>query len=401
MDDSLMDGGTSTKNTQQKGGMKVGTAPCDLQQRLAAAFEEHNEKFYKMLDKADGPRHQQKPFPRFELSNCTDTVAHSSLESDQGSVVTSQVNEPNITLNDVHLPRILLAGVQKSGSTALSDFVHRAGACLSRPDPSQEKEEKEVHFFDNNMYMKGINFYSKLFAHCKNMSLSVDATPETFLFPRRVKEVYDLAGKRALEELKIIIVVREPVARELSLYNHLADACSGDDLKKCWARDQMIKSHNESGGQLRTFPEYAHHQFGDYIIDHLPIYKKEWLTGWYGEKFENWFRHFDRKQILVVSYSELKQDESSFLKRVVSFLNLDVDPTMIQSGTKIVNAHNIPRKIKLPPCDVQDRMAKMFMPSNDKFFMMMNYGEEGPPMEQRPFPRFMLSNCTTNKEYES
>ena len=232
VDDSLIDGGTSSKNTQQKGGMKVSTAPCDLQQRLAAAFEEHNEKFYKILDKADGPRHQQKPFPRFELSNCTDTVAHSSLESDQGSVVTTQVNEPNITLNDVHLPRILLAGVQKSGSTALSDFVHRAGACLSRPDPSQEKEEKEVHFFDNNiMYMKGIDYYSKLFAHCKNMSVAVDATPETFLFPRRVKEVYDLAGKRALEELKIIIVVREPVARELSLYNHLADACSGDDLK--------------------------------------------------------------------------------------------------------------------------------------------------------------------------
>ena len=53
VDDSLMDGGTSTINTQQKGGMKVSAASCDLQQRLAAAYEEHNEKFYKMLDKAD------------------------------------------------------------------------------------------------------------------------------------------------------------------------------------------------------------------------------------------------------------------------------------------------------------------------------------------------------------
>ena len=55
--------------------MKVSTASCDLQQRLAAAFKERNEKFYKMLDEADGPRHQQKPFPQFELSNCTDTSA--------------------------------------------------------------------------------------------------------------------------------------------------------------------------------------------------------------------------------------------------------------------------------------------------------------------------------------
>ena len=37
--------------------MKVSAAPCDLQQRLAEAYEEHNEKFYNMLDKADGPKH--------------------------------------------------------------------------------------------------------------------------------------------------------------------------------------------------------------------------------------------------------------------------------------------------------------------------------------------------------
>ena len=70
-----MDGGSSTKNAQDKSGMKVSAASCDLQQQLAAAFKERNKKFYNMLDKADSPRHQQKPFPQFELSNCTDTSA--------------------------------------------------------------------------------------------------------------------------------------------------------------------------------------------------------------------------------------------------------------------------------------------------------------------------------------
>ena len=81
-----------------------------------------------------------------------------------------------------------------------------------------EKEKKEVHFFDSEqLYSNGIRFYSKLFAHCDNMKLAVDATPNTFKFPHRVKEVYQLAGKTVLEELKIIIAIQELVARAFAV----------------------------------------------------------------------------------------------------------------------------------------------------------------------------------------
>ena len=414
VDPTMIQSGTKTKNDHASS-LKMELPPCDVQDRMAKMFKPSNDKFFDMMDYGEeGPTMEQRPFPRFVLSNCTSStstssVSDSSLDSDQVQMNTPQTQEaridPNNTFSDVHLPKILLAGVQKSGSTALTDFVHRAGACLSRPDPSQEKEKKEVHFFDTKLYTKGLHYYSNLFAHCKDMRVAVDGTPNTFLYPHRVKETYNLAGKNALDELKIIIVVREPVARELSLYNHMSDDCRGDDLNKCkqWERGHMLKSHNksDSGQALRTFPEYADHMFGDYVLDHLPTERQELLTGWYGDKFEQWFHHFDRKQILVLSYSELKQDESSFLERVISFLNLDVDPTMIQSGTKTKNDHASSLKMELPPCDVQDRMAKMFKPSNDKFFDMMDYGEEGPTMEQRPFPRFVLSNCTSSTSTSS
>ena len=301
-------------------------------------------------------------------------------------------------IDDIRLPRILLAGVQKSGSTALSDFIHRAGACLSRPSPMNEKEKKEVHFFDNEqLYSEGIRFYSNLFAHCVNMKVAVDATPNTFKFPHRVKEVYQLAGKSALEELKIIIVVREPVARELSLYNHLAVECRGTISDSCFAR-RIIFKHSLNGTYLRSFHEYADFQFSENAMDQMPVLKQSRPTGMYGDHFKQWFRYFDRKQILVLSYDELKQDEPSFLQRVVSFLDLGDGMKIIKSGTKPKNTKMSSSKIVLPPCDVQDHLSKVFLSSNDFFFKMMDAGETGPSMEQRPFPRFEPSSCTAYKE---
>ena len=340
-----------------------------------------------MLDSEDG-------HPIASSSNFSSSV-NLTLEQDQTTpLATAQIE-------GIRLPRILLAGVQKSGSTALSDFIHRAGACLSRPDPMNEKEKKEVHFFDNEqLYSNGIRFYSKLFAHCDNMKLAVDATPNTFKFPHRVKEVYQLAGKTVLEELKIIIVVREPVARELSLYNHLAVECRGTISDSCFAR-RIIFKHNSNGTYLRSFHEYADYLFSDNAIAQIPALKQSRPTGMYGDHFEQWLHYFDRKQILILSYDELKQDEPSFLQRVVSFLNLDVGTKIIKSGTKPKNTKMSSSKIDLPPCDVQDQLSKMFLSSNDIFFKMIDTGDNGPWMEQRPFPRFELSNCTANIEESS
>jgi hypothetical protein len=304
-----------------------------------------------------------------------------------------------LNVSDIRLPGILLAGVQKSGSTALDDFLSlQAGVCLSRPNPDIDKEKKEVHFYDNKeLYSKGVPFYSSLFAHCDNMRHTADGTPNTFSFPERVKETYDLAGKTALEELKIVIVLREPVSRELSWYNHIAASCR-TDIEGCNFKGRVLK--NEPKAQFRTFTEYSDFVFDDYNIDGMPKWKQQSLTeGVYGENIEQWFHHFDRKQILVLSYDELKENETSFLHRVLSFLGLYVDLAMIDSGTKHVNTYQSSSKVKLPSCDTQKKLAKMFKPSNDKLYQLIDDEKgEQPTEQQQPFPRFVLSNCTNHND---
>ena len=310
---------------------------------------------------------------------------------------TAESNRPNI---DLHLPQIILAGVQKSGSTAVAYYLNKAGVCLSRPDPSQDKEKKEVHFFDrNSLYKKGVHYYSDLFAHCKDKKLITDATPENFVNARRIRETYDSVGQDT-SALKIVIVVREPVVRELSWYNHIASYCYRGDQEHCNRfANKLLKTQivNETS-QVRfpTFTEYAETKYGELMKGKSLT---SHTTSLYGNHLEEWLLYFERKQILVVSYSELKQNEPSFLQRVISFLDLDVDPALVQAGTKQRNKQDTPgthNKVGLPACDIQERLSDAFMPSSDKFFSLLEQSE-GPEMEQRPFPRFELSNCTAGE----
>ena len=75
----------------------------------------------------------------------------------------------------------------------------------------------------DHRYKKGFEFYSKRFEHCNNATYVVDATPNYLgsHSAERVYETYSKASPRLLSELKLIVSVREPIARELSLYNHM------------------------------------------------------------------------------------------------------------------------------------------------------------------------------------
>ncbi|KAL7560491.1 hypothetical protein ACA910_020605 [Epithemia clementina (nom. ined.)] len=190
------------------------------------------------------------------------------------------------------IPNVLLAGVQKAGTTAVSSYLkqqfgggggwnkdHRQRQqhptiCFPRPQRGLPHTEKEVHFFDklyhpnhydndNDNPQKARAYYAKFYRHCQStlvappprtttwqnvtlqargnstktfrgttgsipeqsplpphqVPLLMDATPRYFVYPQ---EIYDFYRRFGLHQtLKIIIIVREPMSRELSWYHHL------------------------------------------------------------------------------------------------------------------------------------------------------------------------------------
>lgn len=265
------------------------------------------------------------------------------------------------------LPPVLLIGVQKGGTSAIADWLFEGGYRRSRVfdnDPSYAG--KEPHFFDHE-YEKGIEFYASRYQTNPGeyAGPALDATPETFLNPGRVFETYLKAGANQINELKMIVILRDPVARELSLYNHKVDAFLTNPVKGMW-----YSRIGREDGSVISFDEY---------IDKL--YQKNY-TSYYARHLSKWFNLFKRQQILVLAYEEFKQDEKTVRQRIVDFLGHD-----IPGESRVVNDKSSKKKLKKPSPEAREKLLHHLRPQYEELYRLLEENP-GPPMEQKPFPRF-------------
>jgi Sulfotransferase domain len=285
-----------------------------------------------------------------------------------------QASDPAEKLS--RIPTVLLAGTQKAGTSSLAvHLMKHSDLCFS--DKSQDDGPggsfgKEAHFFDNK-YRGGLKAYQDLYAHCPDNATLIDATPETMLFPERVQTIYNQHG--SAHKLKIIFILREPVAREISWYNHrLRYVKLPEKEQPQWAQTVLDKD-----GQIRSFIELAR----ETVISRFAQPRKANVYGNYVFWLRRWSKLFDRQaQILVLSYDELWRDPATLLQRVHEFIALS--PTVPLALTR-ENTND--QQASMPPCRDQRELARVFKQPNAQLYQFLET-HPGPPMEQRPFPKF-------------
>ena len=80
----------------------------------------------------------------------------------------------------------------------------------------------------------------------------MDATPDTIRHSKHVSDTYLKAGGNQHADLKIILVLRDPAARELSLYNHMVV-----EYLKTKSRDEWFSVVAKEDGLAMSFDEYV------------------------------------------------------------------------------------------------------------------------------------------------
>jgi hypothetical protein len=139
--------------------------------------------------------------------------------------------------------------VQKGGSSFLTRLLARCpGVCIG--------ETKEPHVFslgaanplgNKNKSASQRSFgivdrrqidesYRKHFAKCPMNSIRVDATPHNWIKHGEILSVYDADE---LSTKKFVVVLRDPIDREFSWYNHQLRACAGTILKMIRHRTRL------------------------------------------------------------------------------------------------------------------------------------------------------------------
>ncbi|MGH7515389.1 MAG: sulfotransferase domain-containing protein [Gemmatimonadales bacterium] len=246
------------------------------------------------------------------------------------------------------LPSALIIGAQKGGTTSLFKYL------VQHPDVLRPIT-KEIHFFDLH-HTRGLAWYRSNFPYAHRLrggGLTLDATPYYLAHPLVPERVAQL-----LPDIKLIAVLRNPIDRALSHYQHEVRG-GRESLSFAEAIAQEPERLAQEEERLRTQPDYYSYNHQRYSYAR---------RGLYHEQLERWLRHFPRSQLLVLQSERMFRDPSVAMGGVHRFLGLR--PHELRQY-KPYHKGNYHRGI---PEELRAKLAGYFEPHNRRLFEWL--GEE-------------------------
>jgi hypothetical protein len=245
------------------------------------------------------------------------------------------------------LPDLIIAGAQKAGTTSLFGYLAEHPQCAV-------SLRKEVHYFDQN-YAQGENWYRMHFPF--EASPGQSSAPVCFesspyyMFDPRVPE----RAFRAVPQAKLIFLLRNPVSRAYSHYQHSVrrarEPLSFEEAIE--AEPARLRGEHE---RLLAEPSYqsAPHRDFSYLA-----------RGVYVDQLQRWREVFSPDQMLIVHAERMFREPQAVFADVLSFLGLKAwVPTRFET-------HNSGR-YRAPMADaVRERLARYFAPHNERLFDLL------------------------------
>ena len=210
-------------------------------------------------------------------------------------------------------PAVIIAGVMKSGTTALRNFL--------RFHPQLAMGTSEPHFFDKKYHL-GIQWYLEQMAYATPEQMTVEKTPNYFEHPHAPRAIWENFADR----IKLIFILKEPVERAISHYTHECIVRARKEESK-WRSPSDLTKEPTRIRQTRGIVKYARIKatFEESVV--LPngsVNTDTSLidTGIYIKHLRRWFSVFSREQILLLDGDEYVSDPLPTLQRVEQFLGL-------------------------------------------------------------------------------
>ena len=204
------------------------------------------------------------------------------------------------------LPDFLVIGAQKCGTTALYAYL-RWHPQITGP------AWKEVSYFDRH-YGRGERWYRGQFpsrpwlwlagGRSGRTALVGEASPSYVFHPHAPKRVRAL-----LPDARLIVLLRDPVDRALSHYNHEV-ALGREPLS---FEDALDREQERTGGEFARLGDTTYFSKAWWDFTYL-------ARGRYPEQLELWLAVFPREQLLVLASEQLRQDPAEAYARVLDHI---------------------------------------------------------------------------------
>jgi hypothetical protein len=180
------------------------------------------------------------------------------------------------------LPTFLCIGAQKAGTTSLHGYLEQHPGVFVT-------EQKELNFFCDPGYDRGLEWYESHFKGCPTGVPRGEISPYYTSFPSN-KNVPERAA-RHVPDARLIYLVRDPIARMVSHYRHQVAL----------------------GKEDRPLDSAVFDDWWTYIARSL-----------YAMQIEQWLEYFDRPSLLVVTSEDLRSNPGPTLAEICGHIGADV-----------------------------------------------------------------------------
>ena len=254
------------------------------------------------------------------------------------------------------IPSFLVIGAQRCGTRSLFEYLIQ--------HPSIKKPIiKEIHFFDNyyGAYNLGFGWYRahfpiNIFSLIKDDKnnprfITGEATPYYMFHPWGPKRVKDV-----LPDIKLIAILRNPVERAYSHYQHSVqsgyeklsfnEALGKESFRLKGEKDKMLSDH-----------DYYSHNYNHY----------SYLSrGIYIQQLKQWRKFFPKEQMLILRSEDLFYDLNTVYDTLLDFLKLPKYTITRQNNYNVGNYSPMSSPLK-------DRLVEFFKPHNKKLYEYLSW----------------------------
>ena len=203
------------------------------------------------------------------------------------------------------LPHFLIIGAMRCGTTTLMQY-------LARQPQIAAASTKEVHFFDHQ-HDRGAAWYAEQFGtHAVDPNRIIgEATPYYLFHPCVPQRVHTL-----LPDIKLIVILRDPVERALSHYAH--SVAHGFETLSLSAA-LLCETQRLAGEEERLLAEPGYrstsHQHFSYVA-----------RGRYAEQLRRWLAYFPAEQFLILQTEQLADQPQQTIKSLCRFVGIAEQP---------------------------------------------------------------------------
>jgi len=272
------------------------------------------------------------------------------------------------SFNAGRLPDFLIIGAQKAGTTWLR--------ALLRQHPDVYMPGREIHFFNNKRnYRRGVDWYKRRFLLAGSATHVGEKTPG-YMWTNADAVSTDLPNSHrrvaeVLPDVKLIAIIRNPVDRAISAYNH---HLTRGRIPPRLSMDRLL--------------------FGD----HTDLCRRHGIlsTGIYEQQLRDYLEIFDRDQLLVLTFEkDVVENPERGIQKTCSFLDLALNFAP-DAPSKARHVHSfskarahlnywlpIPFALTWPvdlistpwkrsaPAAVRDRLRNFYAPHNERLYTLL------------------------------